>query len=80
MQSFVIEFLSQDSVDDLATHFKDSFEGQGWSQAFQQETQGTIVASYAENADGTGKAVTLTIAESSYEGYNTVSFSILNSN
>lgn len=80
VQSFVVEFLSQDSVNDLATHFKDSFEGKGWGQSFQTESNGLIAAAYAENDDGSGKVVSLTIGESPYDGYSTVSFSILNSN
>jgi hypothetical protein len=76
--SYVVEFLSQDSTDDLATHFRDAFAGMGWDQAFQQEAAGTITASYTENQDATGSVVSVTIYESSYDGYNTVALSIVN--
>ncbi len=76
VESFIIEFYSKDSVDDLATHFKDGFEGKGWSQSFQTESDGQVYATYAENADATGAVVTVTISESEVDGYNNVGLTV----
>jgi hypothetical protein len=72
----IVEFYSQDSVDDLASHFKDEYEGRGWTQSFQTESDGQVYAAYAENADATGTTVTVTITESLVEGYNTVGLTV----
>jgi hypothetical protein len=77
VQSWVIEVVSTDSVEDLAAHFRDSFEAKGWAQSFQTETQGLISAAYTENADATGMVVSMTIGESPYEGYNSVNLSVV---
>jgi hypothetical protein len=75
--SFLVEFYSQDSVDALAAHFKDELEAKGWSQSFQQESGDGVYAAYAENPDdATGSVVTVTIAESEVDGYNTVAMTV----
>ena len=76
IDTFIVEFLSQDSIDDLRSHFKDAFEGQSWTQSFQSESNGQVFDTYAENDDGTGTAVTVTISESDVSGYNTVGLTV----
>jgi hypothetical protein len=70
--TYIVEFHSQDSIDELSNHFKSAFEGQSWSQALHTESNGQVFDTYAENDDGTGSAVTVTIYESDVPGYNIV--------
>jgi hypothetical protein len=74
--SHVVEIYSQDSIDDLASFFQSEFEGQGWTQTLQTESNGEIFASYADEPDATGTLVTISITESGVEGYNLIGLSV----
>jgi hypothetical protein len=76
VDTFIVEFLSQDSIDDLSAHFKNEFEGKSWTQSFHSESNGQVFDTYAENDEGTGTAVTVTIYESTVSGYNTVALTV----
>ena len=78
-QSFLIQLYSKDSVDDLAAFFKDELEGKGFTQSIQTSQDGGIYAAYAQNDDGTGAIVIVTVTESDVEGYRQVSLQITDS-
>jgi hypothetical protein len=72
VQSHIVAFYSQDSADELAAHFKTELEGNGYTQSIETSDENGSYAAYAENEDGTGAIVIVTITESSTEGYQEV--------
>ena len=78
-QTHFIAFYSKDSIDDLAAFFKDDLEGKGYGQSFQSSDGTGVYASYAENDDGTGVIVIVTISEGDVEGYRQVGLQVTDS-
>lgn len=77
-ETFIVQFYSQDSTDDLAAFFKDELESNGFTQTVQQSQDGVIYAIYSENEDGSGAIVSVTIIDGDFEGYRQVSLQITN--
>lgn len=75
-QSYLVIFYSRDSADDLAAFFKDKLTGMGFTQSIQTSQDGGTFAIYAENDDGTGAIVSITVTASDVEGYAQVSLQI----
>lgn len=75
-QSFLVQFYSQDSTDDLAAFFKDGLEGKGFTQSIQTSQDGGVYAAYSENEDGTGAIVIVTVTDSDVDGYRQVTLQI----
>ncbi len=71
-QSFLVQFYSKDSTDDLAAFFKDGLEGKGFTQSFQTAQDGGVYAAYSENDDGTGAIIAVTVTDGDVEGYRSV--------
>lgn len=70
---YSVILYSKKTANDLDTFFKDKLEGNGFTQSFQTSTSDGILAAYAENADGTGLTVQLTVSNSDVSGYRAVS-------
>jgi hypothetical protein len=67
--SHTLQFYSADSVEEVEAHFKSELEGNGFSEAVRTEQAGGVFVSYAENEDGSGMVVILTITDSEVPGY-----------
>lgn len=75
VNTFVIEFYSKDSAEDLAEYFKGELEGNGWTEALTSTSDGEVFASYTKGESG-NNGVFITIAASDVDGYNRVSLSL----
>jgi len=75
-QSFLVQFYSKDSTDDLAAFFKDELDGNGFTQSIQTSQDGGVYAAYSENDDGTGAIVIVTVTDSDVDGYRQVTLQI----
>lgn len=71
-----VTFYSKDSADDLDNYFKDELEGNGYTQSVRTSDGNGVYAAYAENADGTGTVVIVTVADADVSGYRQVSLSV----
>jgi hypothetical protein len=69
---FTVGFYSKESVDDLASFYKNELEGQGFTQSIQTSDQNGIYAAYAENSDGSGRTVIVTAYDGDVDGYRQV--------
>jgi hypothetical protein len=67
---------SKDSGDDLADYFKSELEGNGFTQLFQSVQGDGVIASYGENADGTGLNVAIIIGPGEADGYQSASITV----
>jgi hypothetical protein len=75
--SYVLQFYSEDSVEEVADHFKSELEGNGFAQSFTSSQNGAVTAIYAENEDGTGIAVTVTVTVSEVPGYTSTALQVI---
>jgi hypothetical protein len=75
--SYIVQFYSEDSVEDVADHFKSALEGNGFSQTITSSQDGGVFAIYAENEDGTGIGVTLTVTDSEVPGYTSTALQVI---
>lgn len=68
--TFMIGFISEDSVDAIGDAFDDEMTGKGYTQTLKTSDGTGVYAAYTENDDGTGAVVVLSVNESSsYDGY-----------
>ena len=75
-QTFLVQFYSQDSTDDLTGHFKETLEGNGFSQTLQTSQDGGTYAAYSENVDGTGSVVVVSVIDGDVDGYRFVNVQV----
>jgi hypothetical protein len=69
-ETFIVGFHTKDSAKDVGEYFKGELEGSGYTQSLQTSDGNGVYAAYAENADGTGTIVVISVNDSSaVEGY-----------
>jgi hypothetical protein len=75
VDTFLLEFYSEDSIDDLKSHFKSELEGNGWTEALTSTSNGEVFATYTKGESSQDNVI-VTIAASDVDGYNRVSLSV----
>ncbi len=75
-RSFGLSLYTKDSIEGAAQSYQDKLEGSGYSQTFETSDANGEYALYAENSDGTGIVVGVTINEGDVEGYRLVVLSV----
>jgi hypothetical protein len=68
--SFIVGFVTEDSVDDVGDAFDREMIEKGYTQTLKTSDGAGVYAAYTENDDGTGAVIVLSVNEStSYDGY-----------
>jgi hypothetical protein len=69
-ETFIVGFFTKDEAKDVGEHYKNELEGNGFTQSFQTSDANGVYAAYAENDDGTGTIIAISVNDNnSYEGY-----------
>jgi hypothetical protein len=78
VESFYVEFYSQQSADEIADFFKNELPGKGWTETLTSESGGEIYLSFgpADSANSSS-IVTIIISEAEVEGYRLVNLSVV---
>jgi hypothetical protein len=75
--SHVVQFYSEDSVEELDDYFKTELEGNGFTQQLRTEQDGGVFATYGDGDDpSSGTIVLITMTESEVPGYSSTSLQI----
>jgi len=75
-QMYSVDFYSKQTVEQLGAFFKSALEGKGYTQSVQTNDASGLYAAYAENSDGSGTVVVLTVADSDVTGYRVTSLQV----
>jgi hypothetical protein len=67
--TYIVGFYTKDTADEIGDFYKSELEGKGFTQSFQTTDATGVYATYAENTDGTGMIVAISVNESATEGY-----------
>ena len=68
--TFMVGFMTEESVDDVADAFASEMSGKGYTETLRTSDGTGVYAAYTENDDGTGTVIVLSLVESSsYDGY-----------
>lgn len=78
MQTIYVGLLSEDSVDDLQSHFESEFTGAGYTETLSSSSGGDAFLTYSKGEDpATGETAIINIQQDSgYDGYALVAISI----
>jgi hypothetical protein len=74
--TYLIEFYSQDSVDELKDAIKGDLEDAGWDETVTTTSNGAVFATYTRGDGSDGQAVIVNIGDADVEGYSVVSLSV----
>jgi hypothetical protein len=67
--TFLVGFHTKDTAQEVGDYYKRELEGKGFTQSLQTSDANGVYAAYAENADGTGTIVVISVNAGSIEGY-----------
>jgi hypothetical protein len=68
--TYMVGFFTEDSAKDVSDYYKSLLEGKGYNQSVQTSDATGVYSAYAENTDGTGTIIVVSVNDStSVEGY-----------
>lgn len=72
----MVSYYTKKSAEEIASFYKDKLEGKGYTQSVQTKDANGVYAAYAENDDGTGRVVVMTVTEGDVDGYRQVALQV----
>ncbi len=78
VKTFLVEYYTKDSVDDLASFYKAQMPGKGWANSYTAEQDGTVSQVYSTDDTGSStNGATVSISPSDVTGYNQVGVTVV---